>query len=393
LCKVFGKQDVRVLIPQALRDKVLRLMHGNRAGGHWCALRTAARLRSRYYWPGCSSDVGEAVSGCLDCKLGRLENPGLQARMVRSHPSRRFQIVAMDVLEMSPQTRRGNRKILVIGDVFSRFNVAVAIPDEKAETVARVTFDRWGSVFGPPEQLLTDLRHNFTSGVITEMCRLVGTRKSITSAYRPQTNGFLERYNRTLSTELSRCLLDEQDWDLSLSMVTIRYNAMKHVATGMTPYKAVLGTEVFEFDCGLLQRWRIDDEPENLAQRLAEIHAHLLARGLKVRDESELAYNRAVRLVEFDEGERVLVYDGAGAVVQGRKLRLPWLGPYRVERSCWTLVTCSAQKITHARRECMSKGCDGGTVIPRKTRENQRRGCGRIRDGIAGDPGAAGEGR
>jgi transposase InsO family protein len=222
LCKVFGKQDVRVLVPQALRDKVLKLMHGNRVGGHWCVLRTAARLRSRYYWPGCSSDVREAVSRCLDCKLGRLEKPGLQARMVRSHPSRRFQIVAMDVLEMSPQTKRGNRKILVIGDVFSRFNVAVAIPDEKAETVARVSFDRWMSVFGPPELLLTDLRPNFTSGVITDTCRLVGTRKSFTSAYRPQTNGFVERYNRTLSTELSRSLLDEEDWDLSLWMVTFR---------------------------------------------------------------------------------------------------------------------------------------------------------------------------
>jgi hypothetical protein len=76
-----------------------------------------------------------------------------------------------------------------------------------------------------------------------------------------------------------RCLLDEEDWDLSLSMVTFRYYATEHAATGMTPYRALLGTEVFEFDCGLLQRWRIDDEPENLAQRQAEIHAHLLARG------------------------------------------------------------------------------------------------------------------
>jgi hypothetical protein len=53
---------------------------------------------------------------------------------------------------------------------------------------------------------------------------------------------------------------------------------------------------------------------------------------LKARDEAALAYDRAVRLVEFAEGERVFVYDEAGAVAQGRKLRLPWLGPYRVEK-------------------------------------------------------------
>jgi transposase InsO family protein len=78
-------------------------------------------------------------------------------------------------------------------------------------------------VFGPPEQLLTDLGSNFGSDVVAEMCRLNRTRKSFTSANHPQTNGFIERYNKTLSTELRRHLLDEEDWNLSLSMAVFRY--------------------------------------------------------------------------------------------------------------------------------------------------------------------------
>jgi transposase InsO family protein len=76
---------------------------------------------------------------------------------------------------------------------------------------------------------------------------VIRSKKLFTSAYHPQTNGFIERYNRILSTELRRHLLDEEDWDLSLSMAVFRYNAMQHAATEMTPYKAVLGSEVFEF--------------------------------------------------------------------------------------------------------------------------------------------------
>jgi transposase InsO family protein len=173
--------------------------------------------------------------------------------------------------------------------MISRYVVAVPISDERADTVARVFFDRLVTVFGPPEQLLTDLGPNFASGVIAEMCRLIGTKKVITSAYHPQTNGFIERYNRTLSTELRRHLLDEENWDLSLSMAVFRYNATQHAATGMTPYKAVLGSEDFEFDCGVLQRWNIDAEPEDLARRLAEVHADLLRKGLKSRDEAARA--------------------------------------------------------------------------------------------------------
>jgi hypothetical protein len=53
--------------------------------------------------------------------------------------------------------------------------VAVPISDESADAVARVFIDRWVSKFGPPEQMLTDLGPNFASGVIAEMCRLIGT--------------------------------------------------------------------------------------------------------------------------------------------------------------------------------------------------------------------------
>jgi hypothetical protein len=77
------------------------------------------------------------------------------------------------------------------------------------------------------------------------------TKKVFTSNHL-QTNEFIERYNRTLSTELRRHLLDEEDWDLSLSMAVFRYDATQHAVTGMTPYKAVLGSEVFEFDCEAL---------------------------------------------------------------------------------------------------------------------------------------------
>jgi hypothetical protein len=100
----------------------------------------------------------------------------------------------------------------------------------------------------------------------------------------------------------------------------------------MTPYKAVLGSEVFEFDCGVQKRWNIDTEPEDLARRLAEVHAELLRKCLKSRDEAARAYNRAVDLTQFEEGSRMLVYDKAGALAQGWKLRQPWLGPYRVEK-------------------------------------------------------------
>jgi hypothetical protein len=40
--------------------------------------------------------------------------------------------------------------VVVIGDVFSRFMMAIAVPAETAAAIAEVLFERWIAVFGPP---------------------------------------------------------------------------------------------------------------------------------------------------------------------------------------------------------------------------------------------------
>jgi transposase InsO family protein len=155
-CRVLGRNDVRVLVPPKLREQVLKMVHGSKIRGHWGILKTAAMVRSKCYWDRWAADVEHAVARCLACEVVRLRNPKRQVRMVMHHPSRRFELLAVDVLEMTPVTPRGNRKVLVIGDMFTRFIMALAMPDDKAETVSLLLVDRWVTLFGPPEQLLSD---------------------------------------------------------------------------------------------------------------------------------------------------------------------------------------------------------------------------------------------
>jgi hypothetical protein len=59
------------------------------------------------------------------------------------HPRARFHTVATDVTEISPTSSSGCSKVSVVGDLFTRFMVAVPLRDEKAETIAEVLFDTW----------------------------------------------------------------------------------------------------------------------------------------------------------------------------------------------------------------------------------------------------------
>jgi hypothetical protein len=190
----------------------------------------------------------------------------------------------------------------------------------------------WVCVFGPPEKLLSDQGRNFEGDLVRRMCEKLGTKKISTSPYHPQCDGMIERLNRTLIKDLRAYVSpDDKNWDELLPLACFRYNTSVHAATGLTPFAATFGTEAFEFDAELGLRMQLDDRTvQDLPARLRQLHTELFTKSLQARRKAEKYYNKAVDEREYEVGDRVLVYDNEGDVAVGRKLRVPWLGPYRV---------------------------------------------------------------
>lgn len=90
------------------------------------------------------------VRSCAHCELQKLARPGKQGRMKKWHPLRRFQVVAVDIVEISARASSGNGKVQVMGDLFSRYVWAVRRKNEKAVTVAKAILDDWMLRYGPP---------------------------------------------------------------------------------------------------------------------------------------------------------------------------------------------------------------------------------------------------
>jgi hypothetical protein len=117
-------------------------------------------------------------------------------------------------------------------------------------------------------------------------------------------------------------------------MAVFRYNTSVHEATGITPFKAMLGIDAFEFDAEISWKTILDEhnEGESLPDRLRILHDELYRKGVHAQGQAARQYNRALKEVQFDEGERVLLLLHPPELVgQGRKLRTPWLLPYRVK--------------------------------------------------------------
>lgn len=111
-------------------------------------------------------DAADFLKKCFQCEVSCDEKPGKQAVLEVVHPRRRFEQVAIDVQTITPRTCSGCIKVLVIIDVFTKFVRAVPIPDERAETLARVIINDWISVFGPMEKIISDGGPNIIGKVV-----------------------------------------------------------------------------------------------------------------------------------------------------------------------------------------------------------------------------------
>ena len=147
-------------------------------------------------------DAYEKCSSCVTCVStqgqGRRTEPPLHSIPV-SGP---FDCNGMDYKEMD-LSKSGNRYALVFQDYLTKWPEVYAVADRKATTVAKCLADViWRH--GVPSRIIHDRAAEFLSDVIQETAQVVGVKQLPTSGGLPQTDGLVERLNRTLKQMLTK---------------------------------------------------------------------------------------------------------------------------------------------------------------------------------------------
>ena len=288
-------------------DGVLHRSHGARLAGHYGYMKTLRRVKAKYWWESMAKDVSKYVAECLQCNVSNDCRPSRQADMEVSLPTRRFEEVAVDVVTIAPVTKNGNVKVLVMIDFLTRFVRAVPIPDEKGQTLAKALIDQWISIFGPMERLRSDGNRNFLKGVVASLTSELRISQVRTLPMHPQANGIVERWHRTLARDLASYMATgAQDWDDNVALACFRYNTTVSKSTGCTPFKALFATDAVEAS-GEVELLGIDDDVDSIAERLDRITKHLISANEKTKRKTKDYYDRSVRAVSYQVGDRVLL--------------------------------------------------------------------------------------
>ena len=247
-----------------------------------------------------------------------------------------FHRVAVDILQL-PLTVSGNRYVAVFMDYLTKWPEAFAIPDQKAETIAKLFVEQIVCRHGVPEELLSDRGTNFLSDLVREVCQLLNVKKINTSGYHPQTDGLVEKFNATLISMIAKsCLVSDRDWDTRLPYLLFAYRLSAQESTSESPFFLLYGRDARPPTETAVTHVRnpylvdIDDYREDLLSNLS-LAWKLAAENIRRAQKSQKRYyDRSTRKVNLRVGDRVMVYMPSEEKGEEHKLRRPFYGPYRV---------------------------------------------------------------
>lgn len=334
-----GTDLLQLLVPRKLRAQVLQVVHGSVGAGHFGNAKTLHRLRQRFYWPNCRRDVELHVHCCDACTAQKGPPQRSHAPLQQYLVGAPMERVGVDILGPFPVTESGNRYVLVAMDYFTKWPEAYAVPDQSAATTAERLVEEMFTRFGAPAELHSDQGRNFESQVFGEVCRRLGVTKTRTTPLHPQSDGLVERFNRTLATQLAILTNQHQrDWDRHLPLVLWSYRTAVQESSQCTPAALMFGREL---------RTPVDlvfgapPEPDiagggemdyfrRLRDRLQVVHDYAREAQSNAGVRQKRAYDAQCRGQAYKTGDKVWVFCPTRKKGLSPKLQSHWQGPGEV---------------------------------------------------------------
>ena len=221
----------------------------------------------------------------------------------------------MDIVGPLPCSKRGNQYILVVCDYATRYPEAMAIRKIDAGVVAEKLIQMFSRV-GIPREILSDQGTNFMSQLLKELYNLLHVHPIRTSPYHPQTDGLVERFNKTLKSLLRKFVKKQgRDWDMPLPYLLFAYREVPQSTTGFSPFELLYGRKVRGPLDVVREEWDADKKSAQsvlshilaIRERMEEMTTIVHDNWKKAQSRQKTWYDQNARDRELKPGDEVLV--------------------------------------------------------------------------------------
>jgi len=316
-------------------DPILFMMHNDPTSGHFATDIMFEKIRSRYYWPQMYENIRSYVQSCDQC-----QRRGKYKRNEPLHPIpayEPFYQIGIDIVGPLPRSTNGNRYIVVAIDYLTKWPEAKALSEATAENVATFIYENIICQHGCPTKLLSDRGTHFNNKMIEELTKRFQIRHHFSTPYHPQTNGLVERFNRTLCEALAKTATSTNEWDLFIAPILFAYRTSKNSTTKMEPFFLVYGRNA---------KLPLDDDNQlcNDSETLLRRVEHLIDDVPQIREKTRVQISKMQQKqkdrhdeklkkhITYQIGDKVLYYNAAKEKQWSGKLDPKWRGPYYIHQ-------------------------------------------------------------
>ena len=321
----------RVILLEEEKQRILKQAHDDR--GHMGYHRTLNHVSEFYFWKSLTQCVKSYVQSCEQCQ--KVNPCGFDKEKSELHPipvKSVWNHIEIDLITM-PTSKNDNKYkyILTVIDIFSKWATAFPISDKKAETIAchlyKLFLDK-----GFPKIISSDQGREFINDTFEKLTKLNKVEHRVSSAYHPQTQGLVERFNQTLQNMLLKMLggEDQSGWDVYLDECVYCYNAGVQESTKEKPFLVMYGREPVQLSDATVC---VAVDPTATLVQLKEQREILFSnvkaniKAAQMKQKIQYASRRKPKK-SFKPGDKVLVFNSRKASRKGSKMQSSWRGLY-----------------------------------------------------------------
>ena len=232
---------IRVVRPYEM-EAVLYMFHNDPLAAHASKDKMFEKIKTRFYWPQMYENIREYVESCDSC-----QRRGKYKRNEPLHPipvGDPFYQIGIDYVGPLPISKNGNRYIIVAMDYLTKWPEAKPVKEATADETIKFLYEDIITRHGCPQRILSDRGTHFNNQLMEKLVKKFTIEHLMSTPYHPQTNGLVERFNRTLGEALAKTATQHLDeWDKYIAPVLFAYRTNKHSTTKFTPFYLLYGRQ------------------------------------------------------------------------------------------------------------------------------------------------------
>ena len=279
----------RLLIPSAMRPKVLHELHASHQG----TVRTKQRAKLIVYWPGINNDIDNIILSCNHCQES-LPSQRKEPIIMKPRPTRPFQEIAIDFCSYA------GHNFLIIVDCHTDWPDIIHMGNNTTTPRLITTLLNVFCRTGAPDIVWSDQGPQFTSKLFLDFTKEWGFQHITSSPMYPQSNGKAEATVKSMKNLIKTSWIRDTIDERKMTRALLQYRNTPSQRDLLSPAQKLFGHPIQDtlpaHRRAFAPKWQISaEEAETHATKQAERVEHYYNQHARTLPEIHIGSNVAIQ--------------------------------------------------------------------------------------------------